>query len=53
MRAHLVEVPTPALDQHLRLRPRAEPFQRQALVPELAVEARRGVFFRNCRRSSR
>jgi hypothetical protein len=37
--AHLVEVASPALDDHLGLGARAEPFQAQALVAELAVEA--------------
>ena len=41
MRPHLVVMPAPALDHHLRLGPRAEPLQAQALVAELAVEALR------------
>ena len=31
MRPHLVVVPPPGLDHHLRLGPRAEPFEAQAL----------------------
>ena len=41
MRAHLVVMPPPALDHDLRLGPRPEPLQAQALVAELAVEALR------------
>lgn len=39
MRAHLVEMAPPGLDHDLRFRPRAKPFQGQALVAEFAVEA--------------
>jgi hypothetical protein len=42
MRPRLVVVPPPALDHRLRIGPRTEPFQAQALVAELAVEALRG-----------
>ena len=41
MRAHLVEVPPPVFDHDLRLGARPEPFEAQALVAELAVEALR------------
>jgi hypothetical protein len=41
MRPHLVVVPPPALDHRLRLGPRAEPLQAQALVAEFAVEVLR------------
>src|SRR5688572_24305390 len=41
MRAHVIVVLSPGLDDHLRLGPRAEPFEAQALVAELAVEALR------------
>ena len=36
---HLVIVPPPTLDHHLRLGPRTKPFEAQAFVAELAVEA--------------
>ena len=39
MRPHRIEVLPPRFDQHLRLGARAEPFEAQALVAELAVEA--------------
>jgi hypothetical protein len=39
MRAHRVVVLAPGLDHDLRLRPRPEPFEAQALVAELAIEA--------------
>jgi hypothetical protein len=39
MRPHRVVVPTPSLDDDLRLGARAEPFEAEALVAELAVEA--------------
>jgi len=39
MRPHLVVVAAPRFDDDLRLGPRAEPFEAQALVAELAVEA--------------
>ena len=39
MRTHCVVVAPPSLDDHLRLGARAEPFEAQALVAELAVEA--------------
>ena len=41
MRAHLIVVFAPRLDHHLRLGPRAEPFERQALVAKFAIEALR------------
>src|SRR5215475_387563 len=41
MRTHLVVVPPPRLDDHLRLGTRTKPFEAQALVAELAVEALR------------
>ena len=42
MRPHLVVVLPPRLDHNLRLGPGAEPFEAQAFVAELAVEALRG-----------
>jgi hypothetical protein len=39
MRTYRVVMPAPALDHHLGLCARAEPFQAQALVAKLAVEA--------------
>ena len=39
MRTDVVVVAAPDLDNDLRLRPASEPFERQALVTELAVEA--------------
>lgn len=39
MRAHRVEVLSPALDNHLRFGTRAEPFEAEALIAEFAVEA--------------
>src|ERR671919_2010254 len=39
MRPHFVVVPPPCFDDHLRLGARTEPFEAQALVAELAVEA--------------
>ncbi len=39
MRANFVVMAAPALDDRLGLRPRPEPFETQALVAELAVEA--------------
>src|SRR5205814_2468925 len=39
MRTHLVIVPPPCFDDDLRLRARAEPFEAEAFVAELAVEA--------------
>jgi hypothetical protein len=41
--AHLVEVAPPALDQNRCFGARPEPFERQALVAELAVEALGGA----------
>src|SRR6188472_2938075 len=41
MRAHRVEVLAPRLDQDLCLASRTEPFEAQALVAKLAVEALR------------
>ena len=41
MRPHLVVVPAPGLDDGPGLGSRAEPFEAQALVAELAVEALR------------
>src|SRR5262245_2238950 len=41
MRTHLVVVAPPSLDDHLRLDARTKPFEAQALVAELAVEALR------------
>lgn len=38
MRAHVVVVPAPGLDDGPRLGSRAEPFEAQARVAELAVE---------------
>jgi len=39
MRTHLIIVPPPCLDDHLRFRTRAEPFEPEAFIAELAVEA--------------
>src|SRR4051812_31758107 len=39
MRTHLVIVPPPCLDDHLRFGTRAEPFEPEAFIAELAVEA--------------
>jgi hypothetical protein len=39
MRPHRVEVPLPRFDDDLRLGTRAKPFEAEALVAELAVEA--------------
>ena len=39
MRANFVVMAASALDDRLGLRPRPEPFETQALVPELAIEA--------------
>ena len=39
MRAHVVVMPTPDLDEDARFSAAAEPFHAQALVAELAVEA--------------
>jgi hypothetical protein len=39
MRAHFVVVLPPRFDDHLRLGARTKPFEAQALVAELAVEA--------------
>ena len=39
MRTHCVVVLPPALDDHLRLGARAEPFEAEAFVAELAIEA--------------
>ena len=44
VRSHLVVVPAPGLDRHLGLGAQAKPFQAQALVAELAVEALVGAF---------
>ena len=52
MRAHRVEVRSPALDNHLRFGTRAEPFEAEALIAEFAVEAFRDVS-RSFGRSSR
>src|SRR5580700_8290963 len=41
---HLVVVAPPSLDDHLRLGTRTKPFEVQALVAELAVEALRDAF---------
>src|ERR1700690_3223517 len=41
MRSYFVEVTPPSLDDHLCLSSRAEPFEAQALVAELAIEALR------------
>src|SRR6202040_3432718 len=41
MRTHLVVVPPPSFDDHLRLGTRTKPFEAQTLVAELAVEALR------------
>jgi hypothetical protein len=41
MRPHLVEMASPRLDDDLGLSPRPEPFETEALVAELAVEALR------------
>ena len=53
MRAHRVEVRSPALDNHLRFGTRAEPFEAEALIAEFAVEAFRDAFSRSFGRSSR
>src|SRR5205823_9719509 len=39
MRADFIVMAAPALDDRLGLRPRPEPFETQALVAELAIEA--------------
>ena len=43
MRSDLVVVPPPGLDDDLRLGSAAEPFEAQAFVAELAVEALRNT----------
>lgn len=42
MRPHRVVVPAPGLDDHLRLGARAEPFEAEAFVAELAVDGMDG-----------
>ena len=44
LRSDVVVVPPPGLDDHLRLGARAEPFEAQAFVAELAVEALAGGY---------
>ena len=39
VRPHVIVMPPPRFDDHLRLGARSKPFEAQALVAELAVEA--------------